>query len=506
MLTMSSALDRARRFYAGHKAIVDYEGTWTWREHTDRVAKAAGLLRKLGVKRGGRFGVLSRNTFRHCELIHAGYWMGAVPVPVNIRLAPPEIAYILDNAGVKTIAVEDVFLELLDRKELARWKKTAFCVSPEPGDGDLPHYETLLAEAEPAPLHGSAEDDDAILLYTGGTTGRSKGVPLSHLNVVSNGMQCGHTMGFGSAHTYLHVAPMFHSADLLGTGFTLMGGAHVYLPMFTPELLLKAIQDLRVSHTMLAPTMIIMTLQDQDVGAYDLSSLRWFLYGSAPMAAEWIVKTIEAFKGVSIEQGYGLTETSPLTHANPIAQAKAGSIGIPLPDTDARILDMENGRALGPGQPGEIDVKGPQVMKGYWKRPRETAAAIRDGWLHTGDVGFMDEQGYFTVVDRLKDVINTAGYKVWPREVEEVIYKHPAVKLAAVVGVEDDYRGEIVKAFVVPKDGRDGEVTREEIIALCKENLAAYKAPRAVEFRSELPVSGVGKMLRRVLREESGGG
>src|SRR5262249_45723781 len=200
-------------------------------------------------------------------------------------------------------------------------------------------------------------------------------------------------------------------------------------------------------------------------------------------------------------EGYGLTETSPLTHANPIGRSKAGSIGIPLPDTDARIVDLQTGVDVVPGEPGELLIRGPQVMRGYWNRPEETASAIREGWLATGDVATMDAEGYFAIVDRKKDMINTAGFKVWPREVEETIYGHEAVKLVMVVGVPDPYRGEVVKACVVLKDQHRGRVGADELLAFCKTRLTGYKVPRSIELRDELPVSGAGKLLRRVLRE-----
>jgi len=200
-------------------------------------------------------------------------------------------------------------------------------------------------------------------------------------------------------------------------------------------------------------------------------------------------------------EGYGLTETSPLTHANPIERAKPGSIGVPLPDTDARIVDLETGEDVKPGQSGELLIRGPQVMRGYWNRPEATADVLRDGWLGTGDVAVMDEEGYFAIVDRKKDMINTSGFKVWPREVEETLYRHPAVKLAAVIGVADDYRGEAVKACVVLKDGQD--VDPRALAEFCREHLTAYKVPRIIELRDALPTSGAGKVLRRALREQA---
>ena len=257
MLTLSSALDNARRLHGAAPAIVDPEIRLTWNEFLDRAARAAGFLAERGVGPDGRFGVLSRNTFRHHELLHAGYWGGATPVPVNIRLAAPEIRYILEDASVEVIAIEDPFLPLLDTDALAPWRDRAIRLpapdNPANDDKGLPLYDDLLASAEPAPLHEAGLDEDAILLYTGGTTGRSKGVRLSHLNVISDGLMLGYVCGFKSTDTYLHIAPMFHSADLIGTGFTLLGGAHAFLPQFTGEGLLKTIQDLGVTSTMMAP-------------------------------------------------------------------------------------------------------------------------------------------------------------------------------------------------------------------------------------------------------------
>jgi acyl-CoA synthetase (AMP-forming)/AMP-acid ligase II len=509
VLTMSSALDRARRYYSHKKAIVDPEGTWTWGEHLDRVARAAGALRAMGIGPGDAFGLLSRNTFRNCELVHAGYWMGAIPVPVNIRLAPPEIRYILDNAGAKVIGVEDVFLELLDSEALAPWADTAFCVSKEPPAGaDLPHYEALIADAEPAPLRDADPDDTAILFYTGGTTGRSKGVQLSHLNVVSNGLQCGQSMGFGTEHTYLHVAPMFHSADLLGTGTTLMGGSHAYLPQFTPTAFLETVQDLRVTHSMLAPTMIILILQQEDVSRFDLSSLQWFLYGSAPMAAEWVKRTIEAFPGVKVEQGYGLTETSPILtwlpmdeqvkaiEANDLTRLKAA--GRPVIGVDMRIVD-ENGNEVPQGEAGEVIVRAPNVTKGYLNLPEENARAFRDGWFHTGDVGRFDDEGFMYLVDRKKDMIITGGENVYTLEVEAAIYQHPDVSECAVVGVPDDKYGEALFAAIVPQPGKT--LTAEVIIEHCRSRIGGYKIPRQFAFLPEMPKSAMGKILKTELRK-----
>jgi len=267
----------------------------------------------------------------------------------------------------------------------------------------------------------------------------------------------------------------------------------------------KAVPLHRVTRLFGVPTMFIALLNDEAGRAADYSSLRACRTNAAPLPPS--VKT--AFDTLvgreALVEGYGLTETSPLTHANPIDRAKAGSIGVPLPDTDARIVDLEHGRDVGTGESGELLISGPQVMLGYWNRPEATAQAISDGWLRTGDVARMDGEGYFAIVDRLKDVINTAGFKVWPREVEETLYAHPAVKMAAVVGVADGYRGEAVKAFVVLKENCRS-VEAGELTAFCRDRLSGYKVPRLIELRDALPVTTTGKLLRRTLRESEESG
>ncbi len=252
--------------------------------------------------------------------------------------------------------------------------------------------------------------------------------------------------------------------------------------------------------------MFISLLNHEESRRVDYSSLRACRTNAAPLPASVKAAFDELVGHEVLIEGYGLTETSPLTHANPLHRAKPGSIGIPLPDTDAKVIDLETGADLHAGQTGELVIRGPQVMKAYWNRPEETSRAFAGGWFHTGDVVRMEEDGYFFIVDRKKDQINTAGFKVWPREVEEVLYGHPAVRLVAVIGEPDAYRGEIVKACVVLKDEHRGRVSEAELIAFCRRELAAYKTPRVVEFRDELPVSATGKVLRRRLREEGGAG
>jgi long-chain acyl-CoA synthetase len=281
----------------------------------------------------------------------------------------------------------------------------------------------------------------------------------------------------------------------------LYGGATLLVfARFNAAAVARAVTRERATRLFGVPAMFIGLLNDEEGRRADYGSLRACRTNAAPLPPA--VKA--AFDGLCgrevLVEGYGLTETSPLTHANPIGRSRAGAIGVPLPDTDARVVDLETGLDVGPGEAGELLVRGPQVMLGYWNRPAETKQAIEDGWLHTGDIATMDPDGYFRIVDRKKDVINTAGFKVWPREVEEALYAHPAVRLAAVVGVDDAYRGEAVKACIVLKDGHRDTVRPEDIVGFCRERLSGYKVPRIVEFRDELPVTTTGKMLRRMLR------
>jgi long-chain acyl-CoA synthetase len=302
--------------------------------------------------------------------------------------------------------------------------------------------------------------------------------------------------------TCIGVLPMFHSGGMSGAmNVPLYAGATLLvLSRFRPPSVAQAVTRYRATRLFGVPTMFIALLNHEESRRADYSSLRACRTNAAPLPPSVKAAFDDLVGREVLVEGYGLTETSPLTHANPIHKAKPGSIGIPIANTDAKIVDLETGADLPAGEPGELVIRGPQVMKGYWHRPEETAAAMAGGWFHTGDVAQMDDEGYFLIVDRMKDQINTAGFKVWPREVEEVIYAHPAVKVVAVIGVEDAYRGEAVKAFVVLKEEHRRRIREAELLAFCRERLMPYKVPRIVELRDELPVSAAGKMLRRLLR------
>ena len=511
MLTMRSALERALRIHGASTAIVDGEGNFTWSAHMERVMRLAGVLGDFGIGTGDRFGIICRNTRRHCELLHAGYWNGSVPVPVNYRLAPPEIRFILDDSEIVRLFVEDAFLDLLATDALAPWRDGAACIGGAGAETVLPRLDEMIDDVRPADGYASAEDDDAILLYTGGTTGRSKGVRLSHRNVVSNGMQCAVAMKMRADDVYLHVAPMFHSADLLGTGYTLVGAAHAYLPVFTPENLLAALRDRRATSVMLAPTMIILTLQDPDFSGHGLGAFRRLFYGSSPMAVEWIRRTMEAFPGIAVQQGYGLTETSPILttldeeeHAAAIASGEHDILraaGRPLIGLDLRIL--RDGVPAVAGEAGEVAVRGPNVTRGYLNRPDENTRTFADGWFLTGDVGRMDENGYLYLLDRNRDVIITGGENVYSSEVEAVLYQHEDVVECAVVGIPDQAFGEALFAAIVARPG--SSLDADQLVAHCRGRIGGYKIPRRYSFVEELPKSAMGKILKTELRKTYGG-
>jgi long-chain acyl-CoA synthetase len=370
-------------------------------------------------------------------------------------------------------------------------------------------FQDLLSEHDPNPpkVEINPKEDLAALQYTGGTTGISKGAMLTHMNLVSNAVSCAEWLrGVKGDETFLSVLPLFHIYGMT-TGMNApiyLAGRIVLLPRFDADSTFQAIQKHRVTVFCGAPTMYSMLLAHPDLKKYDLRSIRFCISGSAPLPPEVQRRWMEITGGVLVE-GYGLTESSPVTHCNPLDRSmktvKVGSIGLPWPDTDAKIMDSESGiTELEPQEEGELVVKGPQVMMGYWKMVEESAAVLRDGWLYTGDIGKMDEDGYFYITDRKKDLIKYKGYSVYPREIEDVIYEHPAVKLCAVVGKPDSVAGEVPKAFVVLKEGKTA--SGEEIKEFVNSKVAPYKAVREVEFRTELPMTLVGKVLRRVLHEE----
>ncbi len=500
MLTLASNLKRSARLFADRPAIVEPEKHFTWAEYSDRARRCATLLRESGLSPGDRFAIISHNTFRQAELMRGGYWAGLVPVPVNYRLAPPEIAYILDNAECRLVAVEQPFATLMTDEELAPWADRMLLIEPM-------RYEQQIDGVKAAPMHEAVETDDALLVYTGGTTGRAKGVRLTHANIMLNALQIAFVARPRDDDLFMHAAPMFHSADLLATPWVMSGAAHCYLAEFSGQAALEAIQEQRVTCCVLTPTMIIMMLQQPDFDRYDLGSLRQVIYGSSPMAVEWILRALQGFPGVEFIQAYGLTETAPLLTMLEMTDHRRAfesgdprllqSVGRQLPGVEMKIVDGKD-RELPPGEAGEIVVRAPNVARGYLKRPEATAEAFRDGWFYTGDIGRIDEQGYLYLLDRKKDLIITGGELVYSLEVEAALYKNPKVRECAVVGVADDAYGEALLAAIVPAAGESP--TAEELVEHCRAYIGGYKIPRRYVFLDELPKSAVNKVLKHELR------
>ena len=456
------------------------------------VQGAATGLRDLGAGRGMRVGFCLPNSAELIVGYYATWYVGGTVVPANAGARAGELEQQLADAGVCLV----VGLRGGGAEAAAERMKVPFV--------DVAAFREMERREPAAPAPCAPEDDVAVLLYTGGTTGLPKGAMLTHRNIAANTIQFADWYAFAPGDEVSFCAiPMSHSGGMSGVmNVPLSAGATLLVvPRFSAPAAATAVTRYRVTRLFGVPTMFIALLNDATARAADYASLRACRTNAAPLPPS--VKA--AFDGLVgrevLVEGYGLTETSPLTHANPISRAKAGSIGIPLPDTDARIVDLESGADVAPGAPGELLIRGPQVMRGYWNREEETARAVREGWFATGDVATIDDEGYFAIVDRKKDMINTAGFKVWPREVEEAIYAHEGVRLVMVVGVPDEYRGEAVKACVVLKDEHRGRVGADDLLAFCKTRLSGYKVPRTIELRDELPISGAGKLLRRVLRE-----
>ena len=506
---MTSLLARTIRLHGHRLAVRDEESSFSWTEFGDRISRAAGVLREVGLRKGDRFGLIGRNSFRFSELLNAGYWLGAVAVPINHRLAPPEIQIILDDAQCKILVLEDEFIDLLETQTLAPWRNRLLYLASRTARVEWPQYESLLGDAEVVAAHDAAEDEDALLLYTGGTTGRSKGVRLSHRNLATNALQIAAEMGPREDDLYLHVAPMFHSAALVANAYIVAGAAQCFLKQPSGQAVLGAIARDRVTATMLPPTLIAMMLQDKAFASYDLASLRQFIFGSAPMAPRWIRRARNGFPGVEIWHGYGLTETSPiltigkLGRTNEEITQRLDSVGHLVAGTDLKIVDDE-GNEVAAGETGEVVVRGPQVTSGYLNLPRETAEVFRDGWFHTGDVGRTDGAGYLYLLDRKKDMVITGGENVYTAEVEAVLCEHPRVREVAVFGIPDEHYGEALFAVIVPMTGEPPDEI--DLIQHCRGVIGGYKIPRRIAFAEELPKSATGKVLKGELRRRYGAG
>ncbi|MBS7616710.1 long-chain fatty acid--CoA ligase [Candidatus Bathyarchaeota archaeon] len=512
-------------------AVIYFDRELTYRELDLLSDKFATALADLGVKKGDKVAIFLPNVPQFIIAYYGALKAGAIVTAISPLYREREVEHQVNDSETETIVVLDLLYPIVE-KVLEKTKLRNVIVTglkdymPKLLSvlgsllGKIPshkverkpniHFFTELIakyEAKPPKIEINPREDLAALQYTGGTTGVSKGAMLTHMNLVSNAVMCSEWLQAKECEeTVLAVLPLFHIYGMT-TGMNApiyFAGRIVMLPRFDPVSTFQAIQKHRVTVFCGAPTMYAVLLSHPDLQKYDCTSIKFCISGAAPLPPEVQKKFMEVTGGVLVE-GYGLTESSPVTHCNPLDKSmktvKVGSIGIPWPDTDAKIVDVETGeKELAPGEVGELIVKGPQVMKGYWKMPEETADVLRDGWLYTGDIGKMDEDGYFYITDRKKDLIKYKGYSVYPREIEDVLYEHQAVKICGVIGKPDPVAGEIPKAFVVLKEG--AKATEEELMNFVNEKVAPYKAIRELEIRKELPLSAVGKVLRRVLREE----
>ncbi len=508
-MLLNDMLSRAVGLFGGEPALVHEDWRPTYRELDTRVKKLAAALQGLGLRQREHVAILSNNSTRYMETYLAIPEAGLVLSPINIRLAPPEAAFILNDGEIKALLIEREFLPLLNqiRGDLEMLEHVIL-MDGEGEDGVL-GYEELVAAADPSRIEppGWSEEEMAFLCYTGGTTGLPKGVMLSHRNVVAKCLHAIQLAEFNERMVWLHVSPMFHAADYWSCfAVSVVGGLHVFIDRFDPVRTLGLIEQHRVTHLLLVPTMINLIQDRPEARQTDLSSVQRILYGSAPMPVERLRTAIQLF-GPVLQHLYGQTETAPFLTTTTLKgvdpdgteaqQRRLLSCGQPVLGVELRIVDAE-GRAVPTGQVGEIVARGPNVMSGYWKRPEETAATLRDGWIHTGDLAYMDEDQYVYILDRAKDMIITGGENVYSTEVEDVLYRHPAVQEAAVIGVPHETWGEAVQALVVLRAG--GRAAPEELIAHCHELIAGYKCPKSVDFVEELPKSGAGKILKSELR------
>ncbi|HTU09579.1 MAG TPA: long-chain fatty acid--CoA ligase [Allosphingosinicella sp.] len=478
--------------------------TQSYRTLADRVARLAGALRALGAAPGGRVAYLGCNSDRFHEYYLGAFWAGLVVNPVNTRWSAAEIAYSLDDSGSRILFADELVLPRLDR---IRADYAALDALIWVGEGAAPagmlDYEALLAGAAPVPDARRGGDALAGLFYTGGTTGFPKGVMLTHANLVTGALGSAALRFVHPGATFLHAAPMFHLADLAAwTIISLTGGVHVTVPAFSPVAVLRAIQAHRVTDTVMVPAMLQLLVDAPELKDHDLSSLRHVGYGGSPIAEALLLRAQAALPGVTFCQAYGQTELSPITTLLLPEEHEAGSTrlrsaGRAVPHAEIAVVN-EAGEPAATGEVGEIVARGGHVMAGYWNKPEETAAALRDGWMHTGDAGYLDAEGYLYVVDRVKDMIITGGENVYSAEVENALARHPAVATCAVIGLPDETWGERVHAVVVLKPG--AAATADELRDHAKELIAGYKCPRSVDFAEALPISSTGKVLKRELR------
>jgi len=485
-VNIAQNLERSARHHAARTALVFKERRWSFAELDRAASRLASGLRALGLKPGDRIGLHLPNSPEFVLTYYAANKIGVVPIALNVTYATDEIAYIVNNGEAAALV-------------------TAPAVAGQlPAPGRMPSVRHVIREIMDLDGDDSlramdlGRDETCCILYTSATTGRPKGVMLTHANVVSNTWATNHHLRMTPEDVGLCALPLFHcfGQNFIMNALVNAGGTQILQERFALEEFLGAVGMHQVSLLYAVPTMYILML-GTDLARRDLTSLRLCFSAAASLPAEperqWKERT-----GYDIHQGYGLTECSPFASYNHDTAFRAGSIGTPIENVEMKVADPDTGGDIGDGELGEILIKGPNVMRGYFRNPEATAQTVRGGWLHSGDIGYRDTDGYFFVVDRVKDMINVSGFKVFPREVEEVLFEHPSVREVAVVGAPDPVKGESVKAFVVLKEGCEADA--ESLRAMCRGRIASYKVPEAVDFIAALPKSPTGKILKKELR------
>lgn len=503
-MSLTQALHRTLQQRPDAIATIFRDRRQNYRSFGDRVARLAGALQGLGMGVGEPVALLSLNSDRYLEYFMAVPWGGGVINPVNTRWSASEVAFSLDDCSTAILLVDDQFTGMVpELRQRAKSLRTVIYTGEQETPEGMLSYEDLIASGKPVPDARRHGNDLAGIFYTGGTTGFPKGVMLSHNNLISVALALVASGIAKPGCIGLHAAPMFHLADfaLLNAMLT-HGSTHVILPGFEPLTVLKTLQDERISEVILVPTMIQMLVDHPQAGDFDLSHLQMLLYGASPISEALLKRAMALLPNAGLLQAYGMTELAPLAtlllpqeHHIESKMRSAGRAGL---CADVRIVD-ENDQELPRGQVGEVVVRGPHVMLGYWNRPEATAEALKNGWMHTGDGAYMDDEGYVFVVDRIKDMIVTGGENVYSAEVENAIAQHSAVANCAVIGVPSEAWGETVHAVVVLK--ASAALTIEELSAHCAERIAKYKCPRSLSFIEALPLSGAGKVLKRDLRK-----
>ena len=499
--------------YPNRTALIFIADRVTYREMMENIDRMAAAFTAMGLQKGDRIALMLPNCFAYVYCYFAAMRQGLVVAQLNPLLTARELSFIVRDSNARVLIAADAVFQTIEQAMLDQDIENLIVVplTGEKINVNARPFDDILQQHEPNPpdVEINPEEDLAVLQYTGGTTGFPKGAMLTHYNLVANAEMTAEILRewlkkFGGKEVYsMGLLPFFHSYGMtvcLNVGLNIPAGL-LLVPQFNADLIFYLIQQYKPVIFPGVPTAFMALMNHPEVQNYDLDSIDVCISGAAPMPVE-AIEQFEQITGSSILEGYGLSETSPITHSNPfLGVRKPGSIGIPYPDTDCKIVDPDDGeRELPIGEEGELIIKGPQIMKGYWNRPNDTASTLKNGWLYTGDIARMDEDGYFYIVDRKKDMIIYGGNKIYPREVEEVLYEHPKVAEAVCIGIPEKFFGEVVKAFIVLKDG--AEATPEEIIEFCRPRMIKYKVPRQVEFRSELPKTNVGKFLRKDLAIE----